>query len=90
MLNLQAKNVLNLIDDDYLSKLSFIYNIDKNNTKLTGRLIFKSLLRNLLLGRGVSLRSLQTLIENAPDLKNMIASKNGEKKQCIIELFIKN
>lgn len=77
---MQAKAVFDLIHDEYLERLSDIYEVDKTNTKLIGSLMLKSMVRGVLLNRGLSLRSLQMMVENMPDLKKMLASKNESKK----------
>lgn len=77
---MDAQTVLKLIKTERLEKLASIYQVDKCNTKIIGAVIFKSLLRSILLNRGTSLRSLQALIESSEDLKNLLHTNNESKK----------
>ena len=77
---MDADTVLKLIKTERLEKLASIYQVDKRNTKIIGALVFKSLLRSILLNRGTSLRSLQMLIESSEDLKSLLHTNNESKK----------
>jgi hypothetical protein len=58
----KIEQIMSLISEADLSKLAEYYTVNRYNNKLTGELIFKSLLRLILLGKRLSLRMLQTLI----------------------------
>ena len=54
--------VMKHINEEDLKGLSKSYGVNRYNTKLTGELIFKGLMRLILLGKKTSLRMLETLI----------------------------
>ncbi|MDP3935436.1 MAG: IS4 family transposase [Alphaproteobacteria bacterium] len=54
--------IMELVTKEDLEGLATRYGVNRYNTKLTGELIFKGLMRLILLGKKTSLRMLETLI----------------------------
>lgn len=58
----QIEEVLNLIKDEDLERLGKSTEVDKCNTKLVGKIIFKGLMKLILIGQKTSLRALEIVI----------------------------
>ncbi|MDP3640944.1 MAG: hypothetical protein Q8R43_00705 [Alphaproteobacteria bacterium] len=54
--------IMELVTKEDLEGLATSYGVNRYNTKLTGEIIFKGLMRLILLGKKTSLRMLETLI----------------------------
>jgi len=68
--------VIGLIDDNKLEELGKFYKVDKANHKITGAFILKSFVRSALLGRPISLRSIEEMVSNLADLSSLLKSKS--------------
>ncbi len=69
----QIERVLNLIKDEDLERLGKLSEVDKCNTKLLGKIIFKGLMKLILMGQKTSLRALEMVINRC------IMDKNSDK-----------
>ncbi len=69
----QIERVLNLIKDEDLERLGKLSEVDKCNTKLLGKIIFKGLMKLILMGQKTSLRALEMVIDRC------IMDKNSDK-----------
>lgn len=58
----KIEEIMSLVRDEDLEALSSIYKVDRYNTKLLGRLMFKGLMRLILMGKKTSLRLLEKLM----------------------------
>jgi len=58
----KIEEIMSLIKDEDLEALGSIYKVDRYNTKLLGRLMFKGLMRLILMGKKTSLRLLEKLM----------------------------
>lgn len=58
----KIEEILSLLSEEELSKLAEAYEVDRYNTKLLGKLMFKGLMMLILSGKQVSLRMLSLLI----------------------------
>ncbi len=67
---------MGLIDDNKLEELGKFYKVDKANHKITGAFILKSFVRSALLGRPISLRSIEEMVTHLPDLSALLKSKS--------------
>ncbi|MBH1989947.1 MAG: hypothetical protein I8H80_02085 [Alphaproteobacteria bacterium] len=59
--------IMELVTKEELEDLATSYRVNRYNTKLTGEIIFKGLMRLILLGKKTSLRMLGTLINEGID-----------------------
>ena len=59
--------IMELVTKEDLEGLATSYGVNRYNTKLTGELIFKGLMRLILLGKKTSLRMLEALINDGID-----------------------
>lgn len=66
----QIERILNLIKDEDLERLGKSTEVDKCNTKLVGKIIFKGL---ILMGQKTSLRALEMVINRC------VIDKNDDK-----------
>lgn len=73
---LNISEVIGLIDDNKLEELGKFYKVDKANHKITGAFILKSFVRQALLGRPISLRSIEEMVSNLADLSSLLKSKS--------------
>lgn len=73
---LNISEVMGLIDNNKLEELSKFYKVDKANHKITGAFILKSFVRSALLGRPISLRSIEEMVGNLADLSSLLKSKS--------------
>jgi len=73
---LNVCEILKLIDDNKLVELGKFYKVDKPNHKITGAFVLKSFVRSALLGRPISLRSIEEMTGNLADLSVLLKSKN--------------
>lgn len=73
---LNISEVIGLIDEDKLEELGKFYKVDKANHKITGAFILKSFVRSALLGRPISLRSIEEMVSNLADLSSLLKSKS--------------
>jgi hypothetical protein len=73
---LNISEVIGLIDDNKLEELGKFYKVDKANHKITGAFILKSFVRSALLGRPISLRSIEEMVSNLADLSSLLKSKS--------------
>lgn len=71
----QIEEILNLIKDEDLEKLGKLNEVDRYNTKLVGKMIFKGLMRLILMGQKTSLRTLEMVINRC------VADKNDNKNK---------
>ncbi|MFP3022093.1 MAG: hypothetical protein ACEY3K_03860, partial [Wolbachia sp.] len=69
----QIEGILNLIKDKDLERLGKLSEIDKCNTKLVGKIIFKGLMKLILMGQKTSLRALAMVINRC------VIDKNDDK-----------
>ncbi|WP_341789897.1 hypothetical protein [Rickettsia endosymbiont of Polydrusus tereticollis] len=58
----KIEEILSVLSEEELSKLAEAYEVDRYNTKLLGKLMFKGLMMLILSGKQVSLRMLSLLI----------------------------
>jgi hypothetical protein len=72
---LNISEIMGFIDDNKLEELGKIYKVDKANHKITGAFILKSFVRSALLGKPISLRSLEEMVAYIPDLSVLLKSK---------------
>ena len=61
------EGIMELVTKEDLEGLATSYGVNRYNTKLTGELIFKGLMRLILLGKKTSLRMLEALINDGID-----------------------
>ncbi|WP_035575261.1 hypothetical protein, partial [Holospora undulata] len=54
--------IMSLIKEEDLERLGKLYDVNRYNNKITGELLFKGLLRLILLGKKTRLRMLEKLI----------------------------
>lgn len=59
---MEIKEIMNLISDKRLIEVGDKYTVDKANHKITGAFILKSFVRSSLLGRPISLRTLEEIV----------------------------
>jgi len=76
---LNISEVIGLIDDNKLEELGKFYKVDKANHKITGAFILKSFVRSALLGRPISLRSIEEMVSNLADLSSLLKSKSQHR-----------
>ena len=69
----RIEEVLNLIKDEDLERLGKISEVDRCNTKLVGKIIFKGLMKLILMGHKTSLRTLEMVINRC------VVDKNNDK-----------
>lgn len=69
----RIEEVINLIKDEDLERLGKLSEVDKCNTKLLGKIIFKGLMKLILMGQKTSLRTLEMVINRC------VVNKNNEK-----------
>ncbi|WP_353282610.1 hypothetical protein [Wolbachia endosymbiont (group A) of Pogonocherus hispidulus] len=69
----QIEGILSLIKDKDLERLGKLSEIDKCNTKLVGKIIFKGLMKLILMGQKTSLRALAMVINRC------VIDKNDDK-----------
>lgn len=69
----RIEEVINLIKDEDLERLGKLSEVDKCNTKLLGKNIFKGLMKLILMGQKTSLRTLEMVINRC------VVNKNNEK-----------
>lgn len=78
---LNISEVIGLIDDNKLEELGKFYKVDKANHKITGAFILKSFVRSALLGRPISLRSIEEMVTNLGDLSSLLKSKSQHQSK---------
>lgn len=71
----QIEGILNLIKDEDLEELGKLNEVDKYNTKLVGKMVFKGLMRLILMGQKTSLRALEMVINRC------VVDKNDDKNK---------
>lgn len=71
----QIEGILKLIKDDDLERLGKLNEVDKRNTKLLGKIIFKGLMKLILMGQKTSLRTLEMVINR------YVIDKNDDKNK---------
>lgn len=69
----QIEGILNLIKDEDLERLGKLSEVDKCNTKLVGKIVFKGLMKLILMGQKTSLRALAMVINRC------VIDKNDDK-----------
>lgn len=69
----RIEEVINLIKDEDLERLGKLSEVDKCNTKLLGKIIFKGLMKLILMVQKTSLRTLEMVINRC------VVNKNNEK-----------
>jgi hypothetical protein len=74
---LNISEVIGLIDENRLEELGK----DKANHKITGGFILKSFVRSALLGRPISLRSIEEMVTHLPDLSALLKSKSQHQSK---------
>jgi hypothetical protein len=72
---------MKLVSDKKLIELGKEYGVDKVNHKITGAFILKSFVRSSLLGRPISLRSIEEITPVAGDVNNLLKTKKRNKKK---------
>jgi hypothetical protein len=77
----QVTEIMKLVSDKKLIELGKEYGVDKVNHKITGAFILKSLVRSSLLGRPISLRSIEEITPVAGDVNNLLKTKKRNKKK---------
>lgn len=84
----QIERVLNLIKDKDLERLGKLSEVDKCNTKLLGKTIFKGLMKLILMGQKTSLRALEMVINRCVidkgDDKNVVTYSGLSKRLKVI------
>ena len=78
---MQVTEIMKLVSDKKLIELGKEYGVDKVNHKITGAFILKSLVRSSLLGRPISLRSIEEITPVAGDVNNLLKTKKRNKKK---------
>ena len=73
--------IMKLVSDKKLIELGKEYGVDKVNHKITGAFILKSFVRSSLLGRPISLRSIEEITPVAGDVNNLLKTKKRNKKK---------
>jgi hypothetical protein len=74
--------VMSLIDEEKIKAIGGLYKIDKANTKITGEFILKVFVHGALQGIPMSLRSIETLVQDNKDLASNLKSKDDKKKKA--------
>jgi hypothetical protein len=77
----QVTEIMKLVSDKKLIELGKEYGVDKVNHKITGAFILKSFVRSSLLGRPISLRSIEEITPVAGDVNNLLKTKKRNKKK---------
>lgn len=77
---MNINEIIKLIDEKKLAELGSLHKVDKVNNKITGNFILKSFVRTVLVGRSVSLRSLEAICNSNRDLSNLLKAKDPSKK----------
>lgn len=84
----QIEEILNLVKDEDLEKLGKLNEVDKYNTKLVGKMVFKGLMRLILMGQKTSLRALEMVINrrmvSKDDDKNKVTYSGLSKRLKIL------
>ena len=57
-----VEKLMRMVKREYLSEIAENYGVNRCNNKLTGELIFKGLMKLILMGKKISLRMLEMLI----------------------------
>lgn len=78
---MQITEIMKLVSDKKLIELGKEYGVDKVNHKITGAFILKSLVRSSLLGRPISLRSIEEITPVSGDVNNLLKTKKRNKKK---------
>ena len=78
---MQVTEIMKLVSDKKLIELGKEYGVDKVNHKITGAFILKSFVRSSLLGRPISLRSIEEITPVAGDVNNLLKTKKRNKKK---------
>ncbi|MEI6372011.1 MAG: IS4 family transposase, partial [Nostocales cyanobacterium ELA608] len=79
--DVQVTEIMKLVSDKKLIELGKEYGVDKVNHKITGAFILKSFVRSSLLGRPISLRSIEEITPVAGDVNNLLKTKKRNKKK---------
>jgi len=74
---MQIKQIMDLIKDEQLIALGKEYQVDKVNHKITGGFILKTFVRSSLLGRAISLRSMEEMVPLSGELSGLLKTKKG-------------
>lgn len=77
---MQIKEIMDLIKDEQLIALGKEYKIDKVNHKITGGFILKTFVRSSLLGRAISLRSMEEMVPLSGELSGLLKTKKESVK----------
>ena len=77
---MNIEEIMSMINDEKISKLGEMCNVDKINTKITGKFILKSFVYGALQGMPMSLRSIESMIKGNKDIADTLKSKDAHKK----------
>lgn len=78
---METKEIMNLISDKRLIEVGEKYTVDKANHKITGAFILKSFVRSSLLGRPISLRTLEEIVPATLELSSLLKTKKVGKNK---------
>lgn len=78
---MEIKEIMNLISDKRLIEVGEKYTVDKANHKITGAFILKSFVRSSLLGRPISLRTLEEIVPATLELSSLLKTKKVGKNK---------
>ena len=66
----KIEEILSLVQEEDLDNLVKEHMVDRHNTKLVGKLMFKGLIKLILKGKQVSLRMLEKVVNQGIDIDN--------------------
>lgn len=78
---MNVNEIMNLLDEELLKKLGEQYKINKSNNKITGEFILMSFVRNVLLNREISLRTIEEMTSHSDILKKHLKTTKNENKK---------
>src|SRR4051812_17964062 len=78
---MEIKEIMDLINDERLIEVGKEYTVDKANHKITGAFILKSFVRSSLLGRPISLRTLEEIVPASLELSSLLKTKKVSKNK---------
>lgn len=78
---MQIEEIMKLISDEKLIELGKECSVDKANHKITGAFILKTFVRSSLLGRPISLRSVEEVTSVTGELNNLLKTKKANKNK---------
>src|ERR1044071_3971449 len=78
-MGIEIATIIGLLPQEELSAIGEELGVDSKNSKITGSFILKSFIRCSLLGRPISLRSIESMCNNTNSLSSLLKVKSASK-----------